>query len=86
MSSEPISFDGQVVIVTGAGNGLGRSYALGLAPRGAEVVCNDLVEPNLALATAEQVESNCARACDRSNFAVPESINEELRLVSDRMP
>ncbi|GAW41801.1 Putative short-chain type dehydrogenase/reductase [Brevundimonas sp. SH203] len=35
-------FDGQVVIVTGAGGGLGREHALALAARGARVVVNDL--------------------------------------------
>src|ERR1700722_11972884 len=36
-----ISFDGRVASVTGAGNGLGRAHALGLASRGAKVVVND---------------------------------------------
>ena len=37
-----IEFEGQPVVVTGAGGGLGRAYALTLAKRGARVVVNDL--------------------------------------------
>lgn len=42
---EQVSFEGQSVVVTGAGSGLGRSYALEIARRGGNVVVNDLGGP-----------------------------------------
>ncbi|AZI36895.1 putative oxidoreductase [Caenibius tardaugens NBRC 16725] len=52
--------EGRVAIVTGAGNGLGKAYALGLAAEGCKIVVNDLGvgthgEEGLTKGAAEQV-------------------------------
>jgi NAD(P)-dependent dehydrogenase (short-subunit alcohol dehydrogenase family) len=63
MSSKPLS--GKVAIITGAGGGLGREYALFLAERGAKVVVNDYGgtdrgkagTPEKAQAVADEIKS-----------------------------
>ena len=59
-----LSFKDKVAIVTGAGNGLGKAYALELAKRGAKVVVNDLGvsrdgtgHSDAALAVVEEIKA-----------------------------
>lgn len=56
-----MSMDGRAVVVTGAGQGLGRAFARHLAQVGAAVVVND-VDGDLAASTAEEIRSAGGRA------------------------
>jgi NAD(P)-dependent dehydrogenase (short-subunit alcohol dehydrogenase family) len=66
----PVTFDGQVAVVTGAGRGLGRLYAIDLAQRGAAVVVNDIggtmggdgADASVAAAVVAEIEAAGGRA------------------------
>ncbi len=60
MTSDNLSLDGRVAIVTGAGAGLGRAEALALADAGARVVINDL--PGAGDEAAEEIRSRGGEA------------------------
>ena len=80
--SDSIRFDGRVAIVTGAGGGLGRTYALDLARRGARVVVNDLNQADAVVAEIEAVGGEAmADAGDVSDFA---RMTEMVARAADR--
>jgi NAD(P)-dependent dehydrogenase (short-subunit alcohol dehydrogenase family) len=71
-SMERVSFDDQVVIVTGAGRGLGRAYCLELAARGAAVVVNDVVAESADAVVAEIRASGGKALASHESVATPE--------------
>ena len=82
-----IRFDNQVAIVTGAGLGLGRSHAMGLAERGAKVVVNDLgdADGNSETANAVVAEIRAAGGEAIANGANVANFEEVQAMVQQAM-
>jgi NAD(P)-dependent dehydrogenase (short-subunit alcohol dehydrogenase family) len=68
--------DGKVVLITGAGSGLGRAYAEAMAEAGADVACADL-NP----VTAEETAAH-ARALGRRAVAIRVDVGDEASVVA----
>lgn len=87
-----IRFDDRVAIVTGAGGGLGRAYALELARRGAAVVVNDLGgsrdgtgHSDAALRVVEEIEAAGGEAmANGGNVAEYEQMVEMVVRAKER--
>ena len=80
-----ISFTDKVAIVTGAGGGLGRAYAMELARRGAKVVVNDLGggrdgtgHSDAALAVVEEIKAAGGEAMSNGGNVAEYAQMEEL--------
>ena len=81
MVTPKLRFDGQVAVISGAGGGLGKEYALLLASRGARVVVNDIggsvtgdgSDRTAANAVADEVRAMGAEAiADHHSVTSPE--------------
>ncbi len=88
-----IDFAGQVVVVTGAGRGLGRLYAIEVARRGASVVVNDLggtlrgdgADPGVADQVAREIErAGGVAVASHDSVTSPEGGEAIIRTAVDR--
>lgn len=85
----PVSADSRAV-VTGAGSGIGRAFALELARRGGEVICADIDEirakETVALIATQTGATAHAVACDVADRTQVEALAALSRTVFDGPP
>lgn len=82
--NEALRFDGRVAVVTGAGQGIGRLYALALAERGARVVVNDVDANARAAVVASIREAGGIAETDGGDVAKPDEARAIVATALDR--
>lgn len=82
-----MKLEGKVALVTGAGRGLGRAYALHLAKIGADVVINDILPPDVSakefgeVLTADTVMDE-VRALGRKSITIQADVSKKSQIDS----
>jgi NAD(P)-dependent dehydrogenase (short-subunit alcohol dehydrogenase family) len=78
-------FAGKTIMVTGAGNGIGREYALAFSGAGALTAVVD-IDPVAAEATVKEIESRGGRGlASPADVADPDSVTDAVERISDAL-
>jgi 3-oxoacyl-[acyl-carrier protein] reductase len=81
----PISFDGQIALVTGASRGIGRAVAVQLGRRGAHVIINYRGNEAAAEATLDSLSAAGGRGeLSRFDISHENQVEEALKKIIDR--